>query len=105
MATIDRDFYYIAVDVGTSSVRAAVVDRDGRILSFASEEIRIWQPSTGMYEQSSEDIWCCLCAAVRVYKYNIVECCNYFVTLLACLISIFFKRQRQTMALHIYIYI
>ena len=58
--------YYIAVDVGTSSVRTAVVDRGGRIMSFASEEIRIWQPSADMYEQSSEDIWSCLCAAVRV---------------------------------------
>lgn len=66
--TMATDGNYIAVDVGTSSVRAAVVDRGGRILSFASEEIRVWQPSTDMYEQSSEDIWTCLCAAVRVYR-------------------------------------
>ncbi|CAB3982997.1 FGGY carbohydrate kinase domain-containing isoform X1 [Paramuricea clavata] len=64
MAT-NSDEYYIAVDVGTSSVRTAVVDRNGRIHSFASEEIRIWQSSSNMYEQSSEDIWSCLCTAVR----------------------------------------
>jgi ribulose kinase len=65
MAT-NSDEYYIAVDVGTSSVRTAVVDRGGRMNSFASEEIRIWQSSSNMYEQSSEDIWSCLCTAVRV---------------------------------------
>lgn len=58
--------YYIGVDVGTSSVRAAVVDASGRIISFSSEDIRIWQPSESLYEQSSDDIWNCLCSAVRV---------------------------------------
>ena len=56
---------YIAVDVGTSSVRTAVIDRDGRIVSFCSEEIRTWQPSNNMYEQSSDEVWSCLCTAVR----------------------------------------
>ena len=64
------DELYIAVDVGTSSVRTAVVDKGGSIISFSSEEIRIWQPSTNMYEQSSDEVWSCLCTAVRV-------CCNF----------------------------
>ena len=66
MATGRSECYYVAIDVGTSSVRAAVVDGGGRIISSASKEIRIWQPSTDMYEQSSDDIWSCLCCAVRV---------------------------------------
>ncbi len=67
------DGYYIAVDVGTNSVRTAVVDRGGRIISFASEEIRIWQPSADTYEQSSDDIWSCLCAAVKVGTHDVAN--------------------------------
>ena len=58
--------FYIGVDVGTSSVRAALVDNVGRIVSFSSVDVRIWQPSAGFYEQSSDDIWSCLCSAVKV---------------------------------------
>ncbi|XP_028412955.1 FGGY carbohydrate kinase domain-containing protein-like [Dendronephthya gigantea] len=63
---IDSGAYlYIAVDVGTSSVRTAVVDREGRIIEYSSEDISIWQPSPELYELSSENIWKCLCSAVR----------------------------------------
>ncbi len=70
---MDTIIYYIAVDVGTSSVRTAVVDRGGKIISFASEEIRIWQPSADMYEQSSDDIWICLFAAVKVGTHDVAN--------------------------------
>ncbi|XP_048727454.2 FGGY carbohydrate kinase domain-containing protein-like isoform X2 [Ostrea edulis] len=49
--------HYIGVDVGTSSVRAAVVKQDGKIIAKASETIRIWNPDTNFYLQSSDDIW------------------------------------------------
>ena len=64
---------YIAVDVGTSSVRAAVVDGEGRIVKYSSEDIRIWQPMPKLYEQSSENIWECLCSAVRVCGIKFIE--------------------------------
>lgn len=57
---------YVAVDVGTTSVRAAVISKTGKLLTFSSQDIEIWKPSCDMYEQSSENVWSCLCAAVQV---------------------------------------
>ena len=60
--------FYIAVDVGTSSVRAALVTSEGRVVSSASRPLQIWQPSPDYYEQSSEDIWNKACLAVKVSR-------------------------------------
>ncbi|XP_033637180.1 FGGY carbohydrate kinase domain-containing protein-like [Asterias rubens] len=48
---------FIGVDVGTASVRTAVVNNTGTIVRTASRPIRIWQSEGGIYEQSSENIW------------------------------------------------
>ncbi|XP_038188679.1 FGGY carbohydrate kinase domain-containing protein isoform X2 [Arvicola amphibius] len=54
--------YYVGIDVGTGSVRAALVDQQGILLAFAEEPIKQWEPQVNHHEQSSEDIWaaCCL---------------------------------------------
>ncbi|XP_013418272.1 FGGY carbohydrate kinase domain-containing protein [Lingula anatina] len=57
--------YYIGVDVGTASVRAALVNSDGDILATASQPIQIWEPKPGYYEQSSEDVWAMCCKTVK----------------------------------------
>lgn len=49
--------YFIGVDVGTGSVRAALVKQDGKLVATASKEIRIWNPKPDFYQQSSEEIW------------------------------------------------
>ncbi|KAK7501510.1 hypothetical protein BaRGS_00007314 [Batillaria attramentaria] len=49
--------HYIGVDVGTASVRAALVTERGEIVQTAVEPIQIWNPQPGFYEQSSDDIW------------------------------------------------
>jgi hypothetical protein len=49
--------YFIGIDVGTGSVRAALVNPDGEILRIATHPIKTWNPKPGYYEQSSEDIW------------------------------------------------
>lgn len=49
--------YFLGVDVGTGSVRAALVEEDGKLISTASKEIQIWNPKPDFYQQSSEDIW------------------------------------------------
>ncbi|XP_076829230.1 FGGY carbohydrate kinase domain-containing protein isoform X2 [Brachyhypopomus gauderio] len=60
-----RDPFYVGVDVGTASVRAALVTRAGRVERAAEEPIHIWEPRPGHYEQSSEDIWTKCCSTVK----------------------------------------
>lgn len=54
-----------AVDVGTSSARAAIVDRTGRLLGRAEHPIATYRPLPDHAEHDSEDIWFAVCAAVR----------------------------------------
>uniref|UniRef100_A0A665V429 FGGY carbohydrate kinase domain containing n=1 Tax=Echeneis naucrates TaxID=173247 RepID=A0A665V429_ECHNA len=63
--------YYIGVDVGSSSARAALVTRDGMLRSTAEEPISIWQPHSDHYVQSSSDIWEKCCTVVK----NLKESC------------------------------
>lgn len=65
MAGVDGS-YFIGVDVGTSSVRAALVTSSGHLLCSASCAITIWEPEPNFYEQSSSDIWQACCTVVRV---------------------------------------
>ncbi|PFX20860.1 FGGY carbohydrate kinase domain-containing protein [Stylophora pistillata] len=55
----------LGVDVGTASVRAALITHDGRIVSSATQPLQIWQPLTDYYEQSSEDVWRNVCLVVK----------------------------------------
>ncbi|CEJ85547.1 Putative FGGY-family pentulose kinase [[Torrubiella] hemipterigena] len=57
--------YYIGIDVGTGSARACIIDDTGDIKALASENIKLWQPENGYYEQSTTDIWRCICECVR----------------------------------------
>lgn len=58
--------YYVGVDVGTASVRAALVTRDGLLKSTAEEPITIWKPQPEHYVQSSTEIWQKCCSVVKV---------------------------------------
>jgi glycerol kinase len=49
--------YILAFDSGTTSVRAIVFDRDGRILAVAQKEIRQIFPKPGWVEQDPQEIW------------------------------------------------
>lgn len=68
--------YFVGVDVGTGSVRAALVDGAGRILKKSTSPIKTWNPETDFYQQSSEDIWRCCCKVVRVRNLIVVEAYN-----------------------------
>jgi FGGY-family pentulose kinase len=57
--------FVCAVDVGTGSARAGILDADGRLLGRADRPIRMNQPKPDHAEHDSEDIWAAVCAAVR----------------------------------------
>jgi hypothetical protein len=58
---------FLGIDVGTGSARAGVFDSHGGLLAVADRPIQIYrvegQPL--LYQQSSDNIWRALCAAVR----------------------------------------
>ncbi|KAG8036249.1 hypothetical protein G9C98_004829 [Cotesia typhae] len=49
--------YYVGVDVGTGSVRAALFDSDGKLIKLSTYPIETFNSIPDFYEQSSEDIW------------------------------------------------
>lgn len=57
--------HYIGIDVGTGSARACIIDASGDIKALATENISLWTPETGYYEQSTTDIWRCICMCVQ----------------------------------------
>jgi D-ribulokinase len=57
--------HLVGVDVGTGSARAGVFGADGALLAHATRDIRMWREDGGIVEQSSDDIWRAVCAAVR----------------------------------------
>lgn len=58
--------YYIGVDVGTGSVRAALVDDRGNVIKTEEISINIYNPKMSFYEQSSNEIWSACCKAIKV---------------------------------------
>ncbi|TPX11035.1 uncharacterized protein E0L32_008072 [Thyridium curvatum] len=72
--------HFIGVDVGTGSARACIIDSSGEIKGLAAENIKLWQPISGhegshyrtdaqgclpAQEQSTTDIWNCICICVK----------------------------------------
>lgn len=57
--------YFIGVDVGSASVRAAVFDSFGKRLGFSVRPIAQFRPKTDFVEQSSADIWQQVCTTVK----------------------------------------
>jgi FGGY-family pentulose kinase len=57
--------HYIGIDVGTGSARACIMTDTGDVVSIASENIALYQPQTGYYEQSTTNIWNCICMVIQ----------------------------------------
>ncbi|XP_009572561.1 PREDICTED: FGGY carbohydrate kinase domain-containing protein-like, partial [Fulmarus glacialis] len=57
--------YYVGIDVGSASVRAALVDEFGTVVAHADQPIQIWEPQPDHYEQSSADIWAACCVVTK----------------------------------------
>jgi len=57
--------YVCAVDVGTGSARAGILDGKGKLHGRADHPIAMNQPKPGHAEHDSDDIWRSVCMAVR----------------------------------------
>jgi xylulokinase len=55
----------LVVDVGTESVRAALVDEEGKILALESRGLEFFSPSPGWAEQSPEEWFSAACACMQ----------------------------------------
>ena len=49
--------YYIGIDMGTSSVKLVLTDETGTVISEASREYSLLQPSPGCKEIEAETWW------------------------------------------------
>lgn len=56
---------YLGIDLGTSSVKALVVEDDGRVRGVGSAEFPTDHPQPGWAEQNPDDWWSAAAAAVR----------------------------------------
>ena len=55
---------YLGIDLGTSGVKAALLDENGRTLAVTSKPLSVSQPASGWSEQDPADWWAAACAAV-----------------------------------------
>jgi len=46
--------YFLAIDLGTQSIKAAIVDDQGEILAVSQEQHEVDSPSTGWAQQNPE---------------------------------------------------
>lgn len=62
-----RDNYYIGVDVGTGSARAAILTVRGQIVASATHDTKTWRShkNASIFEQSTADIWGKITACVK----------------------------------------
>ncbi|XP_024219444.2 FGGY carbohydrate kinase domain-containing protein [Halyomorpha halys] len=67
----EAEYYFIGVDVGTGSVRAALVNINGKILAVKVKPIKTWNPKPDFYQQSSEDIWQSCCEVIKEVKKSV----------------------------------
>ncbi|RTL93414.1 MAG: ribulokinase [Hyphomicrobiales bacterium] len=60
-----RKSFVCAVDVGTGSARAGILDAGGNLLARADHPIAMHQPKPDHAEHDSQDIWSAVCKSVR----------------------------------------
>jgi D-ribulokinase len=59
--------YYIGIDVGTDSVRAAIVDQSGSLMASAVHPNKTWRDEHDhrIFEQSPKDIWSAVASTIK----------------------------------------
>lgn len=61
----------VGLDIGTSCVKAAVFDENGKAIHVASAPLQVFTPSAGWAEQDPEEYWTATCAALKGLFENI----------------------------------
>jgi len=56
---------YLGIDIGTSSVKAVIVDENDTVVEQASAALNVSRPQPGWSEQNPADWWAATCAAVK----------------------------------------
>jgi len=66
----------LGIDIGTSSIKAAVFEPDGKVISQSMQEIRVYYPAPGHVEQNPNEWWDGICRAVKdmLFKGNVKPC-------------------------------
>ncbi len=59
---------YLGLDIGTSGVKAVLIDGDGNALADASAPLTVSRPKPGFSEQDPAHWWAAVCAAVDTLK-------------------------------------
>lgn len=72
MSNTERTTYFIGVDVGTGSTRAALFTKKGDIVKLSTYPIKTWNPKPEYFNQSSEDIWLACNKAIMVSRYSLL---------------------------------
>ena len=57
--------YFLGIDVGTGSARVGLFDDKGKLISHAVRDIEVWKPKHHFVEQSSDNIWNCICRCTK----------------------------------------
>ncbi len=63
--------YLLGIDLGTSSVKAVIIDETGRLLSVGAQEYATLTPQPGWVEQNPDDWWRATALAVRAARVSI----------------------------------
>ncbi|MCL4123795.1 UNVERIFIED_CONTAM: hypothetical protein GTU68_055995, partial [Idotea baltica] len=62
---MEEKLYFVGIDVGTKSVRAALVSNSGEVSCVNVTSISIINSKPNFYEQSSKEIWKAVCTSVK----------------------------------------
>jgi xylulokinase len=57
--------YLLGVDIGTSGVKALLIDESGAVVASASESYPLYTPRPLWAEQNPDDWWAATCTAIR----------------------------------------
>lgn len=76
--------YYLAIDVGTGSARAALVDRSGKIVDIASKEHEQHVPKYGWAEQAPADWWDGVTQSIRTLISQHPDAAQRIAAICAC---------------------